>query len=210
MCPRCLKRTPLCICAEIQPLSTKTQVLILQHPQELDQDLGTARLTHLTLSNSVLKTGLSWPNLHAAAGARAVPSDWAVLHVPGPKNQIANPLPPQKSHQDQLIVLDRRGNPISPPPEVKGIIVLDGSWSQAKALWWRNPWLLKLKRLVIIPSTPSLYGRRRKEPRRECLSTLEAISTALMILEGASKPKDQLLILFSELLKRYDRIGKIN
>ena len=32
-----------------------------------------------------------------------------------------------------------------------GVVLLDGSWSEAKTLWWRNPWLLKLRRLVLDP-----------------------------------------------------------
>jgi len=29
---------------------------------------------------------------------------------------------------------------------LEGIVALDGTWAQAKTMWWRNAWLLKLKR----------------------------------------------------------------
>ncbi|HKH01230.1 MAG TPA: DTW domain-containing protein, partial [Bradyrhizobium sp.] len=60
-CPRCLKPSPLCICDSIRPIDSRIAVLILQHPQEQDRALGTARLTALHFNNAVLKIGLSWP-----------------------------------------------------------------------------------------------------------------------------------------------------
>jgi DTW domain-containing protein len=62
--------------------------------------------------------------------------------------------------------------------------LLDGSWSEAKSLWWRNPWLLKLRRLVLDPQRPSHYNRVRREPRREALSTIEAAALLLNRIEG--------------------------
>ena len=51
---------------------------------------------------------------------------------------------------------------------LEGIVLLDGSWSEAKTLWWRNPWLLRLRRLVLDPRHRSRFGRVRREPRRCC------------------------------------------
>jgi len=53
-------------------------------------------------------------------------------------------------------------------------VLLDGTWSQAKALWWRNAWMLKCQRVILGPSRPSRYGQLRREPRRDGLSTIEA------------------------------------
>jgi DTW domain-containing protein YfiP len=62
-------------------------------------------------------------------------------------------------------------------------VLLDGSWSEAKTLWWRNPWLLKLRRIVLNPRQRSHFGRLRREPRREALSTLEAAALLLRALD---------------------------
>src|SRR5258706_278897 len=43
-CPDCGKPLPLCICDSITPIESKVSLLILQHPQEQDRTLGTARL----------------------------------------------------------------------------------------------------------------------------------------------------------------------
>jgi hypothetical protein len=70
-------------------------------------------------------------------------------------------------------------------------------------MWWRNAWLLKLKRLVLNPLRPSLYGKLRKEPRRESLSTIESIAETLEALGEDPKVSETLRAHFGELLKKY-------
>src|ERR1700732_1528655 len=81
-CPRCGKPVSLCICDSVTPIDNRIELLILQHPQEQDRALGTARLTALHFKNAVLKIGLSWPSLSKALGRQgADPSRWAVLYL---------------------------------------------------------------------------------------------------------------------------------
>lgn len=191
-CNQCLKPTDLCVCSHIRPQSSKLHVLILQHPQEPDKDLGSARLAHLTLPNSTLKIGLSWPNLKSALGREAIPANWAVLYLgSGVKGETSN---------QPLEFVSRAGVPQSRPQKLEGIVILDGTWSQAKTLWWRNAWLLKLKRAILIPKKPSLYKELRKEPRKECLSTIETIAEALSALGEPAEVSDHLKSLFAKLL----------
>ena len=150
VCPKCLKTPALCVCEFIAPADAKIHVLILQHPQEPDKDLGSARLAHLSLPNSTLKIGLSWPNLSKALGREAQAARWGVLYLgSGIKSGEAKP---------GLRFVTKKGDAL-PDSEnsallksLEGIVILDGTWSQAKALWWRNAWLLKLKRAVLVPS----------------------------------------------------------
>src|ERR1700712_1051383 len=81
-CPDCHKPLPLCICDTIQPIENRISLLILQHPQEQDRALGTARLTALHFKDAVLKIGLSWPSLSKALG-RPIhdPQRWAILYL---------------------------------------------------------------------------------------------------------------------------------
>src|SRR5438128_10072183 len=81
-CPSCGKPLPLCICDSVTPIENRIAILILQHPQEQDRALGTARLTARHFKNAVAKIGLSWPSLSKALG-RPVhdPSRWAVLYL---------------------------------------------------------------------------------------------------------------------------------
>ena len=180
-CPSCGKPLELCVCAEIAPVATRHRVLLLQHPREPDKLLGSARIANLALPGSVLKVGLSWPNLSKALGEPARNREWGVLYL-GTKNQLA--ARPQGG--DALVAVDAKGRERTEGAKLlaglRGIIVLDGTWEQAKAMWWRNPWLLKLPRLVLSPAEGSLYGPLRREPRRECLSTIESVAHALVAL----------------------------
>jgi DTW domain-containing protein YfiP len=87
--------------------------------------------------------------------------------------------------------------------EIEGIILLDGTWSQAKALWWRNGWMLKCKRVVLGPKRPSRYGKLRREPRRDGLSTIEAAAMLLARLERKPEIETALNASFERLLARY-------
>ncbi len=195
-CEHCQKPTALCICAEIRPQETGLHVLILQHPQEPDHEIGSALLAHRALPNSTLKIGLSWRNLSAALGQKEVlPGEWAVLYLgSGVKSEGSRPQP--------LQFVSQKGNPVEAPPQLQGIVLLDGSWSQAKSLWWRNAWLLKLRRMILTPQRPSLYKELRKEPRRECLSTIESAAEALELLGENPEVSTHLRSLFSSLLTR--------
>jgi DTW domain-containing protein YfiP len=198
-CPHCEKPTQLCICEGIKPIDNKVFVLVLRHPQEKDEKLGTARLVTLQLKNSLMKTGLSWPNLTKILGRPIDPKRWGVLYLGTAKN--AQPLP-----QQILTVVSRKGSPVEDQSTIlkhmEGIILLDGNWSQAKALWWRNAWLLKCPRLVLQPPRPSLYGQLRKEPRRESVATIEAAAFTLATLEKTQDLADKILEPFNLLLTK--------
>jgi DTW domain-containing protein len=201
-CNRCHKPTRLCVCAEIAPQKTKLHVLILQHPQEPDHELGSALLTHLALANSTLKIGLSWRNLVAVLDKKEVnPQHWAVLY-------LGSGVADNPTHIEPLQFVSKKGNPVETPEQLEGIVVLDGTWSQAKALWWRNPWLLKLRRVILTPQHKSLYKELRKEPRRECLSTIESVAE---VLEGLGEPpsvSQHLRTLFAKLLDKQRQTQK--
>src|SRR3982750_2027932 len=66
---------------EAHPMDNRGAVLVLQHPQEQDRVLGTAKLICSTLANAKLTIGLSWRNLGHALGMPAEPKDWGVLYL---------------------------------------------------------------------------------------------------------------------------------
>jgi len=205
-CSNCLKPQRLCLCVRIVPVSNKTRVLILQHPQENREALSTAWLTHLALSNSIFRVGLSWPNLASALGNQAESRCWGVLFLGTIRSSS-----PAKTNQQPVNIIDRHGKVLPDSAKIlktlQGIVALDGNWRQAKALWWRNPWLLKLKRIVLLPPRRSLYSQVRREPRRESLSTLEAIAMTISAIEDNQKLEEDLLQLLRYLISRY-RAGR--
>jgi DTW domain-containing protein YfiP len=203
-CPHCQKLMPLCICDSVMPLRTRTELLILQHPQEQDRALGTARLTAQHFANATVKVGLSWPSLSKALGHPVEnAARWGVLYLGSAR---ADDL----EAEGDIVALTRKGevaeNQRAILNKIEGVVLLDGTWSQAKALWWRNPWMLKCQRVILNPARPSRYGRLRREPRRDGLSTIEA---AAMILAGLEKRPDiaeTLNASFERMLTRYREV----
>jgi DTW domain-containing protein YfiP len=185
----------------VPTVENKVRVLILQHPQEQDHALGTAGLLAATLAHARLAIGLSWRNLGHALGEPVEARDWGVLYLGSA----------HATGQGPLVAVDRKGETL-PNQEMAlsgltGLVVLDGNWAQAKALWWRNAWLTKLRRFVIVPDGPSLYGSLRKEARPDAVSTLEAVALALSALEEAPNVREKLLAPFRELIAKARAAG---
>jgi DTW domain-containing protein YfiP len=198
-CSGCGKPAALCVCAALAPYDNRHFVLILRHPREAKEALGSAMIAHRQLPNSRLVTGMSWPNLKRALGREADPKRWGVLYL-GPAKATPRGAAP-------LSVLDKAGainlDQDAVLARLDGIVALDGNWSQAKTLWWRNPWLLKLHRLAIAPNFRSAYGQLRREPRRQAVATIEAIAVCVAALENDPALVAQITRPFHLLLDKY-------
>lgn len=187
-CDTCHRPKPACVCDKIVRFETERRVLILQHFQEQDALLGSAQIVAASLPNAKIVTGLSWRNLgHALGDAGVDPRRWAVLFPDrdAPGNRVTA----------------RNGERID-PSSLEGIVALDGTWSNAKTLWWRNPWLNKLHRINLAPAAPSIYGRLRAEPRRELVSTLESVAAALTLCGEPPEVEAGLARVFRTLVQR--------
>ena len=183
--------------ASVEPIDNRLFTLILQHPREKKEALATAATTRALLRRAELVVGLSWPNLARALGRSVDPNRWAVLY-------LGSARPASFGDQREVIALDRRAEPAPGQDAIlrglDGVVVLDGTWKEAKTLWWRNPWLLKLHRLVLNPPRKSRYGRVRREPRREALSTIEAVGLLMKHLDGGPETEARLLGALDRLL----------
>jgi DTW domain-containing protein YfiP len=133
-------------------------VVILQHPRERDVPINTARIASLCLPESSVHVGLDFSRLDALAD----PDRPAALLYPG----------------DDAIDVE-----LHPPQGPITLVVVDGTWWQARKLVRSNPVLAALPRYAFRPDTPSDY-RIRKQPSDECVSTIEALVRVLGVLEG--------------------------
>ena len=200
-CSSCLKVPELCLCDSITAHDNRLHVAVLQHPQEPDKHLGSAKLACLQLKNSSLKVALSVSNLNQVTGFDVNPKEWAVLFL---GSQYKFRELQERAEKSEVYFFNQKDEEVPVPLEsIKGILILDGTWAQAKTLWWRNAWLLKCWRIVIQPRQHSLYGKLRKEPRSECLSTIESIAYTLEIFGEPSETTNDLLASFRRLLQRY-------
>jgi DTW domain-containing protein YfiP len=158
-CERCLRPQNHCLCALIPQLDSRTRVLILQHPSEVNHALNTARLAVLGLINAQLAVGEVFDNLEELLN---VPGYQARLLFPGEEATALRPL----SNEASPILL----------------VVPDGTWRKARKLLHLNPLLAALPR-VTLENAPTSRYRLRKAPGPDALSTLEAITHALQTLE---------------------------
>lgn len=198
-CEACHRPKAACVCDRVVRFETTRRVLILQHPQERDAILGSAQILTACLPKAKIVVGLSWPNFAAALGEEgADPRRWAVL-FPDKEGQGDRE---QGDAQGSSPEAPRKGGLRVPPSELEGLVVLDGTWSKAKTLWWRNPWLLKLGRLPLRPTKPSIYGSLRAEPKREYVSTLESVAHALTLTGEPREIEAGLERIFRTLVQR--------
>jgi DTW domain-containing protein YfiP len=187
-CDTCRRPRAACVCDRITVYPTERRVLILQHPQEQDALLGSAQILEASLPKAKVVVGLSWKNLAHALGQDEVDQQrWAVL------------FPDKEAQGDQVT---KRSGALLEPASLEGIIALDGTWSKAKTLWWRNPWLNKLNRIALKPGKPSIYGRLRAEPQREYVSTLESVAAALTLCGESPEIATGLERVFRTLVQR--------
>jgi DTW domain-containing protein YfiP len=161
ICARCRRPESVCYCAHLVSLTTRTRVLLLQHPRERHVPIGTARLAHLCLPGSELRVGVDFDDDGAVRAALAGAAD-AYLLFPGPRAvDLAEAKP---------------AGPIT-------LVVLDGTWWQARKLLKRNAVLAALPQIRFTPPAPSNY-RIRREPADHCVATVEALAQVLGALEG--------------------------
>ncbi|MBZ9664978.1 DTW domain-containing protein [Pseudomonas sp. LMG 31766] len=159
-CSRCQRPLGHCLCPLIPDLESRTRVLILQHPSEVGHALNTARLAALGLRNAELRVGEVFADLPQLL---AQPDYRACLLFPG---EEAVALTGYASKEKPLL-----------------LVVPDGTWRKARKLLHLNPSLMALPRVSLSAAAPSRY-RLRKAPAEGALSTIEAITAALDVLEA--------------------------
>lgn len=174
-CPRCLRPVTHCLCALIPSLDSRTRILLLQHPSEVNHALNTARLAALGLNNAQLVVGEVFDDLVT------------LLNPPGYQARLLFPADDAQSLQTY-----------TPSDQPLLLVVPDGTWRKARKLLHLNPLLAALPRVTLAGERVSRY-RLRKAPGPGALSTVEAIVQALQVLEAPTsfepllKPFDALI-----------------
>ena len=162
-CARCLRPENHCLCTLIPHLDSRTRVLILQHPSEVNHALNTARFAALGLSNAKLRVGEVFDDLNL------------LLNPPGYQARLLFPADDAQPLMAYSTVMEA-SDPLL-------LVVPDGTWKKARKLLHLNPLLAALPRVTLAQAAPSRY-RLRKAPGPGALSTVEAIVQALQTLEA--------------------------
>jgi len=178
VCQRCRRPESVCYCAYLTRIPTKTRVVLLQHPRERDMAIGTARMASLCLPNSELLVGFDWENSEALKRLLADQERPASLLYPSPE------------------AVDLQA---APPKEPITLVVVDGTWANTKKMVRSNPVLANLPKLAFRPTRPSEY-RIRREPKAQFVSTIEALTYVLGLLEGDPGRFDAMLRPFRQMV----------
>ena len=159
-CPRCLRPQTHCLCPLIPSLDSRTRVLLLQHPSEVNHALNTARLAALGLTNAELIVGEVFADLPT------------LLKRPGYQARLLFPADDAQPMQ----AYDASDEPLL-------LVVPDGTWRKARKMLHLNPLLAALPRVTLAQGAVSRY-RVRKAPGPGALSTIEAMVQALQTLDA--------------------------
>jgi len=159
----------------IPQIDNRTDILILQHVGERFHPFNTARIVRKALHRCHLITN---HNREFASQPLPIHANAGLLYP----SSNAPTLP-------ELPVADR--------PEQ--LIIVDGTWHQAKTIVRDVPQLGKLPCYRLAPASPGQY-RIRREPDAQSLSTLEATIAALQTLEPDLLGLEQLMSAFLQMI----------
>ncbi|GFR58078.1 DTW domain-containing protein 2 [Elysia marginata] len=160
-------RRPLTVCwcpfLPCEPLAIQTNIYILQHPFEESRCLRTV---------PILQNCVSQEKCHVIRGKKFSQSRYPEL-VPvfeSPNTVLLYP------GDDAVDITEL---PVDVP---YNLLLLDGTWAQAKGIYTQNPALKRIKKVQLKTDMKSKYVIRT-QPCDSALSTLEAAAAAISILE---------------------------
>jgi tRNA-uridine aminocarboxypropyltransferase len=174
-CKRCLLQLEICVCKALPRVDARTEIVLIQHVTEQFLTSNTGRFAALALPKS---------RIFAYGGGEAF--DPEPLCAPGSMLLYSSGPAP--------------GRPLPFLPE--RLIVLDGSFRQARRMYKRVPQLRELPEFRL-PAPRVTPTRLRRPTQPEGMSTIEAIAAALSTLEGPELAAP-LWALHAELVSRAD------
>lgn len=174
----CICRRPAVVCwctaLPLERLKPRSTLILLQHPAEEKRSLRTAPM---------LKLGLSEEKCLLFKGKRfPAPKHKNLEEILLQSNTIL--LYPSKAAVDI--------EELNCDFDSYNLVLIDGTWPQAKAIYASSPILHSLKQVKLRTRGASSYIIRT-QPTEGCLSTLESAAEALSQLERNSLYRDQLL-----------------
>lgn len=175
ICTQCERPQKACLCRFIQQVSNDIDVVVLQHPKEVNHAKGTLPLLSQSLSRCKTivtecaddsEAFKSLINEHLNSCYVLYPSDNAISLINNNKFGAALP--------------------------ISCLVLLDATWRKAYKMYQVSSLLKKLPHLMLSGEFDSLYSIRKTD-KKDALSTLEACCHALAVLENAPKKYDPLL-----------------
>ena len=179
-CTTCSLPPEGCICPLTPTIYTSAHWWILIHPDELRKPTNTARLIGATIPHTRF---FPWYRTAPPAALVTLLRDGRFLpYVLFPDGD--------PGHFERL-----RQRPWL-PGRVPAFVLLDGTWSQARKIFRRSPYLQDLPTMSMHPQVPSAYRLRRQH----CAAHLATVEVAMALLEQLEGPTA------SRILQAYFRV----
>jgi DTW domain-containing protein YfiP len=191
-CYRCRRPQIACYCAQVQAFDPGFDLVLLVHPREAKNPVGTARMLYRFTRQSLVFEGTgqglgrdplfqAWLEENRARSWVLYPGDGATILTPKSGPQWA---------QTQCSKTRR-----------PAILLIDGTWSQARGLIRDCPALHELPQLAFQPRHPSRY-QIREQPGEQCLSSLEAVVELCDLIQRHASPGPApMLATFEQMVK---------
>jgi DTW domain-containing protein len=204
VCLTCRKAKVTCYCARLRPFESDPRFVILAHPREMRRAVGTGRMLHLSITNSILIDGHDFTGDERVERLLTDPGLHCALLYPG---REALDLSRCSSEEARRFV---------PSSKKLVLFIVDGTWDLARGMINRSTNLKAMPQLRFTPTQRSAY-EIREQPGEHCLSTLE---TAHWIIERfaalglSTAPKDGahdgLLEVFGSMVRQQVRYAASN
>ena len=158
-CAVCGLHLELCVCEFLPRVANRTRVLIVQNNHERGKPTNTARLVAAVLENCTMT--------HYAV--RSEDFDPSPLHGIAPASLLFP--------NDTATTLDA-------DHDIATLVILDGTWAQCSRMSRRIPELRPLPTVTLPAGASTRWAGVRTTDDAARLSTYEAVTRALAILEG--------------------------
>lgn len=188
VCSRCRRPQSACYCAAIRSFSSEIEFVILIHRDEARRGIASGRMAHLCLNNSRLLVGTNFSKNAELNSLLHNPQYFPVVLYPGPKSV-------------NLSGLDLRARrDLFPPGRRPLMILIDGTWAQARKVKRLSTNLHDLPFVCFTPPTPSRF-LVRQQPHPDCYSTIEAIHRLIELLGPRDNSHGNLLEVFEHMVQ---------
>ncbi|XP_061173204.1 tRNA-uridine aminocarboxypropyltransferase 2-like [Saccostrea echinata] len=168
VCSRCCRPVAVCLCPYLpeSPVSIETNVFILQHPLEESRNLATVPILCECLPSEKVQIikGKKFSPRRYPKVAEILRSSNTLLLFPDSEAADIEAIPP------------------APDGQPYNLVLLDGTWGQAKGMFLHNEVFSWPKKIKLNHSCKSKFVIRT-QPNDMSLSTLESTAIALAALE---------------------------
>ena len=195
-CPRCWKAMATCFCAELKPFESPVPFVIVQHLDEARNPIATARMAHMSVTNSTLIIDKNFANNDVVDRLLADKSKRNLMLYPSP-----DALPIEQ-------IFEESREPGAKPPV---FWILDTTWSYVPKMLRTSPALRSVPMVKFTPEGGSRF-QIRKQPHPNCMSTIESMYVVIerfLKHEGKLMTEHQALIdVFQYMVDQQIRYGR--